>query len=64
MKLNHIYVFLLLMWGLASSCIGEDYSDCNNRYVVNLSYTGDGTKEIFLDKIGCVQMYIFDEKNS
>ena len=52
------------MWGLASSCISEDYSDCSNRYVVNLSYVGDGTKEIFLDKIGSAQMYIFDGKSS
>ncbi len=64
MRLNRIYVFLLLMWGLASSCISEDYSDCNNRYVVNLSYLGDATEEIFPDKIGSVQMFIFDEENS
>ena len=64
MRLCRIYVFLLLMWGLASSCISEDYSDCNNRYVVNLSYLGDSNKEIFPDKIGSVQMYIFDAENS
>ena len=64
MRLNRIYVFLLLMWGLASSCIGEDYSDCNNRYVVDLSYLGDGTEEIFPEKISSVQMFIFDGENS
>lgn len=64
MKLNHIYVFLLLMWGLASSCISEDYSDCYNRYFVDLSYSGDGKKDIFSEKINKVQMYIFDEENS
>ena len=64
MRFNRICVFLLLMWGLVSSCISEDYSDCNNRYVVNLSYLGDADKEIFPDKIGRVQMYIFDEENS
>ena len=47
MKLNHIYVIILLMWGLFSSCISEDYSNCYNRYVVDLSYVGDGDKEIF-----------------
>lgn len=64
MRLNRIYVFLLLMWGLTSSCISEDYSDCNNRYVVNLSYLGDFDKEIFPQKISMVQMFVFNASNS
>lgn len=64
MRSSRIYVFLLLMWGLFSSCISEDYSNCSNRYVVDLSYTGDGKDDIFPDKINNVRMYIFDEVNS
>lgn len=64
MRLNHIYVITALMWGLLSSCISEDYSDCYNRYVVDLSYVGDGTKEIFAEKIDKVQMFILDEANT
>lgn len=64
MRFNRIYVFLLLMWGLASSCISEDYSDCTNRYVVDLSYIGDGKDEIFQEKINNVRMYIFDDSAS
>jgi hypothetical protein len=62
MKFNHIYVIAVLMWGLLSSCISEDYSDCYNRYVVDLSYVGDGKTEIFPSKINKVQMYIFDNE--
>lgn len=63
MKFNHIYVIAMLMWGLLSSCISEDYSDCYNRYVVDLSYVGDGSKEIFSEKIDKVQMHIINEAN-
>ena len=51
---------VLLMWGLLSSCISEDYSDCTNRYVVELSYYGDGREDVFGSKIDKVRMYIFD----
>lgn len=61
MKLKYITMILIAVAGVfATSCIREDYSDCYNRYVVDLSYMGDGTEEIFAKKIGKVQMYIFD----
>lgn len=49
------------MWGLVSSCISEDYSDCFNRYVIDLSYKGDGEEEIFGSCIDKVDMYILDK---
>ena len=64
MKLKSIAMILVAVAGvLVTSCIREDYSDCFNRYVVNLSYMGDGTDEIFPQKIRKVQMYIFDSEN-
>ncbi|MBQ1937598.1 MAG: FimB/Mfa2 family fimbrial subunit [Bacteroidales bacterium] len=61
MKLKYIAMIFLLMWGLFSSCISEDRSMCRNLHVLDLSYMGDGTTEIFSQKIGKVQMLIFDE---
>jgi hypothetical protein len=54
---------VMLIWGLASSCISEDHSECSNRYWLRLSYFGDGTQDIFQEKIDQVNLYIFD-KNS
>ena len=64
MKLKNVAMILFTVAGVfLTSCIREDYSDCHNRYVVDLSYMGDGTDDIFLEKIGKVQMYIFDSGN-
>ncbi len=61
MKLTKALCALLLMVSFASSCIREDLDDCltNNRLL--LSYLGDGTTEIFPDKICHVEMYVFNE---
>ena len=64
MKLRHIAMILLAVAGVSvTSCIREDYSDCHNRYVVDLSYMGNGTEDIFSKKIEKVRMYIFDNGN-
>ena len=63
MKLINNVLFMLLTVGMFSGCIKEDMDDCP-KYSVNtlsLSYKGDGTTEIFNDKIEQVVMYVFDQ---
>ena len=56
---------LLLSSGLVlSSCIREDLSQCVSDNLLEMSYLGDGTTEIFPDKICRVDMYVFDSEGS
>ncbi len=71
MKLTNFVFCLALFAGLTTSCnVREHLSDCvvdipgtssTNKLI--LSYKGDGTTEIFPDKICRVELFIFDAEN-
>ena len=64
MKFRNIVLYLVLAV-VSASCVREDLSGCvdysDNKLL--LSYKGDGTAEIFPDKICRVEMYVFDAGN-
>ena len=55
------YILSLMFLALLNGCIKEDMSDCPGNCILRFSYLGDGTTEIFPDKIHKVNMYVFDE---
>ena len=64
MKFRNILLYFVLMGGLSTSCIKEDHSDCHNVYRLAMSYKGDGTDDIFQEKINSVDLYVFDQQNN
>lgn len=63
MKLTNIVFCLTLLAAVAASCIREDMDDCLSTNQLILSYKGDGTTEIFPEKIDRVEMFVFDAEN-
>ncbi len=64
MKFTKIVFSLLLVGLIAGSCIREDLDDCYSINHLILSYKGDGTTEIFPEKIGRVELFVFDDENN
>lgn len=63
MRFKNIAFCLLATVCALTSCIKDDRSDCYQDNLLMLSYKGDGTTEIFNEKINRVEMYIFDSQN-
>ena len=53
---------LLLFLVLLAGCIKEDRDDCG-KTTLRFSYVGNGTTEIFHEKIRQVDLYVFDANN-
>lgn len=64
MRFIKLAICILLFGGLSASCTKEDHSDCYNTYRLAFRYNGDGTEDIFSQKIGSVDMYVFDANSN
>lgn len=54
-----IILYSILLAVILPGCIKEDLEDCYTT--LYFSYLGDGTQEIFPDKIGKVNLYVYNE---
>lgn len=58
MKKYAIFFFIMIAC-LFTGCIMEDQSDCRRSFTLLFRYNGDGTTDIFPDKVTKVNLYVY-----
>ena len=53
------YILSLMFLASLNGCIDEDMSDCPGNCLLEFSYVGDGTTQIFQDKIHKVEHKLY-----
>lgn len=61
LKYEKAIILYILLLVTVTGCIKENLDDCETT--LYFSYLGDGTKEIFPQKIEKVDMYIYNQNN-
>jgi len=55
-----VILFLLLITGMLTGCIKDNMDDCHRSYTLLFRYTGDGTTDIFRQKVTKVDLYVYN----
>ena len=61
---SRFLILLLSAFCLSTGCIREDRSDCTCDVFLDFVYTGDGNTDIFPDKIGNVNLYVYSAQDN
>lgn len=48
---------------LLTGCIKEDMSDCRRSFTLLFRYVGDGVTDVFRDKVGKVNLYVYEAES-
>jgi hypothetical protein len=58
-----LYSLFLMCLVLTTGCVYDDLADCSTTILIRFSYTGDGTSEIFNERIEHADVYIYDRNH-
>lgn len=65
MRKRTILYILLFVTVLQTACIKEDMDNCPSpSHSLYFSYKGDGTREMFLEKERCVNLFVYDDNEA